>query len=657
MDEQKIIEYLSVLDLPMSSPISKEQLKEQYLRLEKIYKPEVAPAAFKDGKRYALIKEAYQNISQLLPKVNLYIRQQNGEDVLGKIDEIIAFYKAETEELKQAPRSEVSDSVEKLLRLCRVTEKAVENKLGGLSERKYREEILSAAVDYMQYLAEKRDNAVDSYRIAKGLNEQYKDDADLYHILQTAEVPIKKKLEEKEKAEKERLQKEKEREEEEKQRRQEERRTEAEKKKHPDFKTVRESISSLENLEQTLVDLFDIDAVFEDACSAVSFRRTKLVNDELQRLPIEELNRNKLGVRINALKNAGFNTIYDVIGVSQSRLNSIYGVGTLTASQVCKEARAVRSYVDSTTDIRFSPNNKSDETVEFINTIYKYRYLKSLSVEANALYDQYHAMISKKINAANCCRNGISWLAAGNSKRIVGKQAFKEIKLLVSGVFFRKVCSLAERRDAILTTNNTESWTDFANNTPLYYALLVYLDDYIKDNPQTQNSSANSQLRVSSPKPSKPVPQKRKEKKTKPLPIILGVIVVFWLLKSCGGKSSPNVENTPLPSQTAAATEEVKDSYAIPVKIEAQYHKYADEPNSLIIKNKTDVNCHVELQDKTGMTVLAFDAPVGASEIKIPVGTWKVILQFEGEDAVPCDDEIFSAWDATDPVTLILDYK
>lgn len=657
MDEKKIIEYLSVLDLPMSSPISKEQLKEQYLRLEKIYKPEVAPAAYKDGKRYAFIKEAYQNIYQQLPKVNLYIRQQNGEDVLGKIDEIIASYKAETEELKQSPRSEVSDTVEKLLRLCRDTEKAVENELGGLSERKYRAEILNAAIDYMQYLAVKRDNAVDSYRLAKGLDNQFKDDADLYYTLQTAEVPIKKKLEEKERAEKERQQQEKERLQKEKQKRLEEKQAEAEKKKHPDFKKVRESISFLENLEQTLVDLFDLDAEFQDACSAVSLRRAKLVNDELQRLPIEELNRNKLGVRINALKNAGFNTIYDVIGVSQSRLNSIYGVGTLTASQVCKEARAVRSYVDSTTDIRFSPNNKSEETVEFINTIYKYRHLKSLSVEANALYDQYHAMISEKINAANCCRNGISWLAAGNSKKIIGKLAFKEINQLLNGDFSRKVCLLAEQRDAILTTDNAKSWADFTNNTSLYHALLVFLDDYIKDTPQAQNSSANSQPSVSYTKLSKQAPPKRREKKTKPLPIIIGVIVVLWLLKSCGGKSSSSVENTPMPSQAVVATEEVKDSYAVPIKIEAQYHKYADEPNSLIIKNKTDVNCHIKLQDETGMTVLVFDAPLGASEIKIPVGTWKVILQFEGEKAAPCEDEIFSAWDATDPVTLILDYK
>lgn len=151
---------------------------------------------------------------------------------------------------------------------------------------------------------------------------------------------------------------------------------------------------------------------------------------------------------------------------------------------------------------------------------------------------------------------------------------------------------------------------------------------------------------------------KRKQKKNV-IDIILVSLIILLAIIYCN-EGNQNSGTNPNPAITENIQTEANKLVEWPdeaTSIMATYHKYADEPNTLIINNKTDVACHIDLMDDTNTTVLSFDAPVGASQIKMPVGNWKVILQFEGEEAVPCDDEIFSAWDATDPVTLILDYK
>lgn len=99
------------------------------------------------------------------------------------------------------------------------------------------------------------------------------------------------------------------------------------------------------------------------------------------------------------------------------------------------------------------------------------------------------------------------------------------------------------------------------------------------------------------------------------------------------------------PSVTEAEQEELKEAVVT-------YHKYADEPNTLVINNTSKFPCHIELMDETGLIVLKLDVPSGVSEVKMPVGTWSAVLTFEGEEPVNYDGVIFSAWDATEPVEI-----
>lgn len=72
MDEQRIYESLSALDLPLREKLSKKDIKHNYKRLIKIYRPDVAPDAYKDGKKYQQIQEAYSFLSENIGPINYF---------------------------------------------------------------------------------------------------------------------------------------------------------------------------------------------------------------------------------------------------------------------------------------------------------------------------------------------------------------------------------------------------------------------------------------------------------------------------------------------------------------------------------------------------------------------------------------------------------
>ena len=90
-----------------------------------------------------------------------------------------------------------------------------------------------------------------------------------------------------------------------------------------------------------------------------------------------------------------------------------------------------------------------------------------------------------------------------------------------------------------------------------------------------------------------------------------------------------------------------------PTKIEPEYRKFGDEPNTLIVHNDADVSCQVFLLDGNDENVLVFRVPSGVYEVNIPVGTWRTILAFEGSGPVDYGD-IVSVWDAKEPIEIFI---
>lgn len=101
----------------------------------------------------------------------------------------------------------------------------------------------------------------------------------------------------------------------------------------------------------------------------------------------------------------------------------------------------------------------------------------------------------------------------------------------------------------------------------------------------------------------------------------------------------------------AAELSEDQEASEVPVIVEATFHKFGDEPNAMLVRNASEKTCKIMLLDDKDENVLIFDAPPGLSQVNIPVGTWRVILAFEGRGPEEYGD-IVSPWDSKVPVEI-----
>ena len=96
----------------------------------------------------------------------------------------------------------------------------------------------------------------------------------------------------------------------------------------PDFKEINNLIESLQLLDKSFqritAEYGTIEAgVRGDCLAALKKQAAQFLNE----IPVEELKNSKAGIRISALQNAGYNTLYDLYKAENWKLQNIEGIG------------------------------------------------------------------------------------------------------------------------------------------------------------------------------------------------------------------------------------------------------------------------------------------------------------------------------------------
>ena len=103
----------------------------------------------------------------------------------------------------------------------------------------------------------------------------------------------------------------------------------------PDFKEINRLIESLQMLDRSFQRITseygEHEANVRKACTAELKKQSA---EFLKEIPVEELKNSKAGIRINALQNAGYNTLYDLYKAENWKLQRIDGIGEKQISSI-----------------------------------------------------------------------------------------------------------------------------------------------------------------------------------------------------------------------------------------------------------------------------------------------------------------------------------
>lgn len=208
------------------------------------------------------------------------------------------------------------------------------------------------------------------------------------------------------------------------------------------------------------------------------------VTNTLRSMNVDELSKEKSGIRVSALKKAGYNDLYTISQKNLSQLVSIDGIGYQNAEKIIDSVNKIKNSTRSSARLRISPDNKSYEYNNLLHNLYVLKNTDTLKKTCKSLYDSTHLNIKNAIENSRCSTSFIRWLFTSSSKKTQAINDLSYIRDCLSGEYSREVKNIYAQYESV---NNSQGyWQDFEENAATYYSILEKHNHYHIDNTDEQ---------------------------------------------------------------------------------------------------------------------------------------------------------------------------
>lgn len=192
----------------------------------------------------------------------------------------------------------------------------------------------------------------------------------------------------------------------------------------------------------------------------------------LKNVPVEELNSDKGGIRIKALRDHNYNTIADFYNKSLYSIASIRGISQDSAYTIKK---LVDDFIERTRreiKLKLSADNRSKENTKVVNEIYVYRHSLHHIEKCNEILFLHREKIEYAIEDVLPSTNGFNWFFSGKSKKQKAVDAYKILKDLVDGEYGLDAGELLFQLAKLARTEASDAWDDFIKD-PINYISVI----------------------------------------------------------------------------------------------------------------------------------------------------------------------------------------
>ena len=189
----------------------------------------------------------------------------------------------------------------------------------------------------------------------------------------------------------------------------------------------------------------------------------------LQDIPIEEINRDKKGFRVKALREYGYETIADIAPISVYTIASVRGISEDAAYSIKKIVNDIVSKARQGIKIRLSTDNQSEEATELVLALLQYHCSLAVSDDCSKLLSSSLQQITCAEEDLKVGLNGIRWFFSAKAKKEKAIEAFNLLTSLKDNEYGRNVGTQLDVADKIERTQGSDAWQDFSNNSVRYF--------------------------------------------------------------------------------------------------------------------------------------------------------------------------------------------
>lgn len=190
----------------------------------------------------------------------------------------------------------------------------------------------------------------------------------------------------------------------------------------------------------------------------------KLMRD----IPVEEVNRDKRGIRVKALRDSGYSTYADIFTASVYQLASVRGISEDGAHVVKKIVSNASITARKTIKLKLSVDNKSAETTRLVLEISKYQKAQELTRASEQLSGKFSYDVKNALDDIQSSTGFFKWIFSSKDKKEKAIEAYRFLQENIQGEYGKEVYRLSEEQRKLETYSNSEAWDKFQEHSIQY---------------------------------------------------------------------------------------------------------------------------------------------------------------------------------------------
>lgn len=212
----------------------------------------------------------------------------------------------------------------------------------------------------------------------------------------------------------------------------------------------------------------------------------------LLNISIDEISKDKNGISVKSLKNAGYKNLASIYKASISQLSYVNGIGYKTADKIKKWLENYTGNLLTTLKIKLSVDDKNQYTSELVFCIYQELILQPIIKKLDVINIKNGNKVKSSVAAINNVENILSWLFIPESKKLNILNAYNFLKDI-----YEKYASDIEKlyeEFLQLKTNSLEPWEYFKNHSIDFNNVIEEVCPELIDHLQMTNGLPNELL-------------------------------------------------------------------------------------------------------------------------------------------------------------------
>ena len=202
----------------------------------------------------------------------------------------------------------------------------------------------------------------------------------------------------------------------------------------------------------------------------------------LATIPIEEVNRDRIGIKVKALRDHGYQTMADIAAASVYQIASVHGISEDSAYTIHRIVKQIVSQTNLNTKIRLSTDKKTDAATRLVRAISTLLQYRDLSEKSASLLQEYDHLVSSALDALSPGLSGLNWFFSSRAAKDNCIRAYQYLSELRSNGYVYNANTVIAKEEAARALSDADAWHDFEQHSIQFYNVLENIVPHLLGN-------------------------------------------------------------------------------------------------------------------------------------------------------------------------------